>query len=229
MPAFDLIQQQAPGQGVEDVRRWPADAPLLEADDVVRAHVCKPCELLAPQPGHAPPRAAIQPEELRRNPRPAASHELAQLAGGRHRNEYDVRPEPGTRRTRNALHWMPRRPAGSMESMPDQDPWLPDDPAQLLVADPARREPVSFQSDGLRLAAHLYRPADAGRTPGIVMAGPVSSVKEQTLPHYGERFASAGYTVLTFDRADSARARASRASTTTPGGSSPTTSTGPPT
>ena len=193
MPAFDLIQQQAPGQGVEDVRRWPADAPLLEADDVVRAHVCKPCELLAPQPGHAPPRAAIQPEELRRNPRPAASH------------------------------------AGSMESMPDQDPWLPDDPAQLLVADPARREPVSFQSDGLRLAAHLYRPADAGRTPGIVMAGPVSSVKEQTLPHYGERFASAGYTVLTFDRADSARARASRASTTTPGGSSPTTSTGPPT
>jgi uncharacterized protein len=31
------------------------------------------------------------------------------------------------------------------------------------------------------------------------MTGPVSSVKEQTLPHYAERFADAGYTVLTFD------------------------------
>jgi uncharacterized protein len=31
------------------------------------------------------------------------------------------------------------------------------------------------------------------------MAGPVSSVKEQTLPHYAERFADAGYTVVTFD------------------------------
>jgi fermentation-respiration switch protein FrsA (DUF1100 family) len=89
-----------------------------------------------------------------------------------------------------------------MKRMPDQDHWLPQDPAQLLVADPSKREPASFESDGLRLAAHLYRPpqaAEAERTPGIVMAGPVSSVKEQTLPHYGERFAAAGYTVLTFD------------------------------
>ena len=31
------------------------------------------------------------------------------------------------------------------------------------------------------------------------MCGPVSSVKEQTLPHYAERFADAGYSVLTFD------------------------------
>ena len=31
------------------------------------------------------------------------------------------------------------------------------------------------------------------------MCGPCSSVKEQTLPHYAERFADAGYTVLTFD------------------------------
>ena len=31
------------------------------------------------------------------------------------------------------------------------------------------------------------------------MCGPSSSVKEQTLPHYAERFADAGYTVLTFD------------------------------
>jgi fermentation-respiration switch protein FrsA (DUF1100 family) len=31
------------------------------------------------------------------------------------------------------------------------------------------------------------------------MCGPISSVKEQTLPHYAERFADAGYTVLAFD------------------------------
>lgn len=97
---------------------------------------------------------------------------------------------------------MPRSSPGSMGSMSERDPWLPQDPAQLLSADPARRQPVSFESEGQRLAGHLYRPpdvADGEPTPGIVMAGPVSSVKEQTLPHYGERFADAGYTVLAFD------------------------------
>ncbi len=86
--------------------------------------------------------------------------------------------------------------------MADADPFLPQPPARLLVADPARREVTSFDSDGLRLAAHLYRPPGAdpdSPTAGIVMCGPVSSVKEQTLPHYAERFAEAGYTVLTFD------------------------------
>jgi fermentation-respiration switch protein FrsA (DUF1100 family) len=80
--------------------------------------------------------------------------------------------------------------------------FLPADPADLLHADPTRRIPVRFQSDGLSLAGHLYRPpgiAKTARTPGIVMAGPFASVKEQTLPHYAERFANAGYTVLTFD------------------------------
>lgn len=33
------------------------------------------------------------------------------------------------------------------------------------------------------------------------MCGPFSSVKEQTLPHYAERLADAGYTALTFDPA----------------------------
>jgi len=75
----------------------------------------------------------------------------------------------------------------------------PEDPALLLHADPARREPVSFTSEGVRLAGHLYRPRSGGVTPGIVMTGPISSVKEQTVPHYAERLADAGYTVLTFD------------------------------
>jgi uncharacterized protein len=86
--------------------------------------------------------------------------------------------------------------------MAESDPFLPQPPARLLDADPARRTSTTFDSDGHRLAAHLYRPPaarDNETMPGIVMCGPVSSVKEQTLPHYAERFADAGYTVLTFD------------------------------
>jgi uncharacterized protein len=86
--------------------------------------------------------------------------------------------------------------------MRQSDPFLPDDPSNLLVADPARRDPVSFDASGNRLAGHLYRPPGADprqATPGIVMCGPISSVKEQTLPHYAERFADAGYTILAFD------------------------------
>jgi uncharacterized protein len=76
------------------------------------------------------------------------------------------------------------------------------DPRDQLVADPDRRQPVTFDSDGLQLAGHIYRPPQAGPaepTPAVVMCGPFSSVKEQTLPHYAERLAAAGYTVLTFD------------------------------
>jgi len=84
----------------------------------------------------------------------------------------------------------------------DDNHYLPSDPALQLRADPKRRSPVRFKSNGVTLAGHLYRPpgfAPDRRTPAIVMCGPFSSVKEQTLPHYAERFASAGYTVLTFD------------------------------
>ncbi|MGH9133033.1 MAG: alpha/beta hydrolase [Ilumatobacteraceae bacterium] len=80
--------------------------------------------------------------------------------------------------------------------------FLPSDPADLLVADPARRVAVTFRSGTLNLAGHLYRPPGAdpsARLPGVVLCGPFSSVKEQTLPHYAERLADAGYTVLTFD------------------------------
>jgi len=72
----------------------------------------------------------------------------------------------------------------------------------LLRPDPSRRVPASFMSDGIRLVGHLYRPpglAASARTPGVVMCGPISSVKEMTLPHYAERLSAAGYTVLTFD------------------------------
>ena len=80
--------------------------------------------------------------------------------------------------------------------------FLPQDPTRLLKADPTRRTPVNFRSGPLRLAGHLYRPREAGagaRTPAVALLGPISSVKEQTVPHYAERLAAAGYTALTFD------------------------------
>jgi uncharacterized protein len=95
------------------------------------------------------------------------------------------------------------RPTARALALPDPTPaayYAP--PDRLLRADPSRRTDVRFASDGLALAGHLYRPPGAGpgdRTPAIVMCGPSSSVKEQTLPHYAQRFADAGYTVLTFD------------------------------
>jgi uncharacterized protein len=95
------------------------------------------------------------------------------------------------------------RPTTAAMKEPVDDPhYLPPDPRNLLRADPVRRTSVKFRSAGLMLAGHLYRPRGVGAatpTPAIVMVGPISSVKEQTLPHYAERFADAGYTVLTFD------------------------------
>jgi uncharacterized protein len=95
------------------------------------------------------------------------------------------------------------RPTAAAMAEPIDDPhYLPADPNNLLHADPSRRIPVRFTSEGLTLAGHLYRPPHAGaneRTAGIAMCGPFSSVKEQTLPHYAARLSDAGYTVLTFD------------------------------
>ena len=76
--------------------------------------------------------------------------------------------------------------------------------SQFLTADPRRRLDIRFPSAGEELAGHLYRPPSIGdheRTAAVAMCGPISSVKEQTLPHYAERLADAGYTVLTFDPA----------------------------
>ena len=94
-------------------------------------------------------------------------------------------------------------PTPRVLARPDPSPeeyYAPGD--RLLEPDPSRRADVRFDSDGLALAGHLYRPPGASRddrTAAIVMCGPASSVKEQTLPHYAERFADAGYAVLTFD------------------------------
>jgi fermentation-respiration switch protein FrsA (DUF1100 family) len=95
------------------------------------------------------------------------------------------------------------RPTTMAAAEPMEDTnFLPADPNNLLRADPGRRRAVTFRSAGMKLAGHLYRPPSTDSkklTPGIVMCGPISSVKEQTLPHYAERISGAGYTVLTFD------------------------------
>jgi fermentation-respiration switch protein FrsA (DUF1100 family) len=72
----------------------------------------------------------------------------------------------------------------------------------ILRADPSRRTAIRFPSAGEELAGDLYRPPGAepgDRTPAVALCGPISSVKEQTLPHYAERLADAGYTCLAFD------------------------------
>lgn len=68
--------------------------------------------------------------------------------------------------------------------------------------DASRREEVRFSTArGIVLAGHLYR-ARLGseiRGPALVMSGPITSVKEETLPHYAAALQDVGYTVLTFD------------------------------
>ena len=113
------------------------------------------------------------------------------------------------------------RPTPQLLQRPDPSPerfYAP--PDRVLIADPSRRQDVRFDSDGLSLAGHLYRPPGAGsadRTAAIAMCGPSSSVKEQTLPHYAERFSDAGYTVLDVRLADVRRERGRAALLLRPG------------
>jgi fermentation-respiration switch protein FrsA (DUF1100 family) len=93
-------------------------------------------------------------------------------------------------------------PQALREEPSGPDHYVPHDPADLLSASPDRRVPVRLRSGDCELAGHLYRPpsaTDSERTPAVALCGPISSVKEQTLPHYAERLADAGYTALTFD------------------------------
>jgi fermentation-respiration switch protein FrsA (DUF1100 family) len=102
----------------------------------------------------------------------------------------------------------PERPASvtlrpsTLDSSLNPAYFLPSDPRNLLHTNPARRQAVRFRRGDVSLAGHLYRPPDAAdgqRAPAVALCGPFSSVKEQTLPHYAERLADAGYTALTFD------------------------------
>lgn len=64
------------------------------------------------------------------------------------------------------------------------------------------RNDITFKSQGLTLAAHLYTPAGfdpAGSYPAIVFSSAFNQVKEQTGAVYGPRLAKLGYVTFVFD------------------------------
>lgn len=86
------------------------------------------------------------------------------------------------------------------------DPTVPPPSPGIYDLGDVTRQDVSFLSDGFRLAGHLYLPPTptpaSGRRPGVVLDGPMMSIKELTVPVYAIRLARSGYAVLTFDRRD---------------------------
>jgi fermentation-respiration switch protein FrsA (DUF1100 family) len=61
---------------------------------------------------------------------------------------------------------------------------------------------VSFNRDGLRIAGHLFTPADfdEGKVyPALVVNGAVSMIKEQAPDNYAKLLVQQGFVILTFD------------------------------
>ncbi|MCX5541482.1 dienelactone hydrolase family protein [Paraburkholderia sp. CNPSo 3076] len=61
---------------------------------------------------------------------------------------------------------------------------------------------VSFKRDGLTLAGNLFEPEnfnESGRYPAVVVAGSLSSVKEQMAGAYGRKLAENGFVALAID------------------------------
>lgn len=60
-------------------------------------------------------------------------------------------------------------------------------------------EPVRFAVGASTLAAVLRRPHGDERSPGVVLTGPFTGVKEQVVATYAERLSAAGLVTLVFD------------------------------
>jgi uncharacterized protein len=61
------------------------------------------------------------------------------------------------------------------------------------------RDDVEFASGADRISAWLYRPADSGPAPLLVMAHGLGAVRSMRLDAFAERFSAAGYACLVFD------------------------------
>jgi len=64
------------------------------------------------------------------------------------------------------------------------------------------KKSVEFYSEGSLIKGNLYNANDAdgeSKLPGIIMCHGFAGIKELLLPNYAEKFAEAGFVVLTFD------------------------------
>ena len=62
------------------------------------------------------------------------------------------------------------------------------------------REDITFQSDGLKLVGHFYKPENVDPPyPTVVMGGGWCYVKELIQPEYAEHFVKQGIAALSFD------------------------------
>jgi fermentation-respiration switch protein FrsA (DUF1100 family) len=64
------------------------------------------------------------------------------------------------------------------------------------------RSNVTFNSNGLKLAGHLYLPDDykeGEKRPAIVVSHPLGGVKEQTAGLYAKKLSERGFITLAFD------------------------------
>ena len=63
----------------------------------------------------------------------------------------------------------------------------------------SERTELTFDSGGVDCAAYLYRPAESGVVPCVVMAHGFAATRDDGLPAYAQRFTEAGLAVLLFD------------------------------
>jgi uncharacterized protein len=64
------------------------------------------------------------------------------------------------------------------------------------------KEKITFESEGLKVVGNLFRLQNAKEQmslPAVLVAGPMTGVKEQVAGSYPERIAKAGFVTLALD------------------------------